>query len=180
MHTLQQHHVVTNVMEHALVKICTKSRQNQKYYHQQVLPKVIWEERVATPHGREWTRLLRVLLAAQYPLQINPITQPRVCYIHMSMSHMSYTLHCAVQFPTPKKKFPLPSWRQWNNGKQKLPIAPNSAYIQIPSPSKPILCICIFVPTSKKSLCQTSNIKLCNAHCRRVHGYATSTLQCHM
>jgi len=28
----------------------------------QVLPKVIWEERVATPHSRECTRPLRVLL----------------------------------------------------------------------------------------------------------------------
>jgi len=47
----------------------------------QVLPKVIWEERVATPHGREWTRPLRVLLAAQYPLQTNPITQLRLRYV---------------------------------------------------------------------------------------------------
>jgi len=44
----------------------------------QVLPKVIWEEHVATPHGRDWTRQLHVLLAAQYPLQMNPVTQPRV------------------------------------------------------------------------------------------------------
>jgi len=33
-------------------------------YYKQVLPKAIWEERVATPHDGEWTRPLRVLLAA--------------------------------------------------------------------------------------------------------------------
>ena len=31
---------------------------------EQVLPKVIWEEHVATPHGREWTRPLRMLAVA--------------------------------------------------------------------------------------------------------------------
>jgi len=30
------------------------------------------------------------------------------------------------------------------------------------------LCISIFVPTSKKSLCQTPNIKLCSVYCRRI------------
>jgi len=56
----------------------------------QVLPKVIWEERVTTPHGRDWTRPLYV----HYPLQTNPITQPRVCYIIMAMPHVLYvTLH---------------------------------------------------------------------------------------
>jgi len=44
----------------------------------QVLPKVIWEECVATPHGRECTCPLRVLLAVQCPLQTSPITWPRV------------------------------------------------------------------------------------------------------
>jgi len=44
-------------------------------------PKVIWEERITIPHGRECTRLLRVL-AVQYPLQTNPITQQPVRYIH--------------------------------------------------------------------------------------------------
>jgi len=63
---------------------------------EQVLPKVIWEKRITTPQGREWNRLLCVLLATQYPLQTNPITQPWVCYIHMAMPHVSYTLHCAV------------------------------------------------------------------------------------
>ena len=41
------------------------------YYSKQVLPKVIREERVATPHVRECTRLLRVL-AVQCPLQTSP------------------------------------------------------------------------------------------------------------
>jgi len=87
---------------------------------------------VATPHDREWTRPLRVLLAAQYLLQINPnpITQPRVRYIHSAMSHASYTLHCAIRFPPQKKRnSPFltadfnPQSFQWNN-------AYNSAYVQ--------------------------------------------------
>jgi len=51
-------------------------------------PKVIWEECVTTPYDREWNRLLHVLLAVQYPLQTNPVTQPqdtastRQSYIH--------------------------------------------------------------------------------------------------
>jgi len=48
------------------------------------------------PHGREGTRLLRVLLAAQHPLQMNPITRQRVCYIYTIVPYASYTLHCAV------------------------------------------------------------------------------------
>jgi len=36
---------------------------------------------VDTPHGKEWTRPLRVL-AVQYPLQTSPITQPSARYIH--------------------------------------------------------------------------------------------------
>ena len=32
----------------------------------QVVPKVIWEKRIATRRGREWTRLLHVLLVVQY------------------------------------------------------------------------------------------------------------------
>jgi len=59
--------------------------------NKQVIPKVIWEERVATSHGRKWTRPLHVLVAAQYPLQTNPITQQRVSYIHTAMPHASYT-----------------------------------------------------------------------------------------
>ena len=47
---------------------------------QQILP--IWEEHVATPHGREYTRPFRVLLSVQFPLQTSPITQSRVRYIH--------------------------------------------------------------------------------------------------
>jgi len=43
----------------------------------QVLPKLFGKIRVATPHGRERTRPLRVL-AVQSPLQTSPITQPRV------------------------------------------------------------------------------------------------------
>jgi len=59
-------------------------------------PKVIWEERVTTRCDREWNRPLRVLRAAQYPLQTKPITQPRVRYIHTERPHASYTLHCVT------------------------------------------------------------------------------------
>ena len=41
----------------------------------QVLPKVIWEERVATPQGRQCTCPLHVL-PVQSPLQTSPVTQP--------------------------------------------------------------------------------------------------------
>jgi len=58
----------------------------------QVLPKVIWEECVDTPHGREWTRMLRVLLAVQCPLQTSPITQPRVSNTHTAVPHASHML----------------------------------------------------------------------------------------
>ena len=40
------------------------SKKFMSVYYKQVLPKAIWEERVATPHDGEWTRPLRVLLAA--------------------------------------------------------------------------------------------------------------------
>ena len=44
------------------------------------LPKLIWEELVATPHGRECTRPLHAL-AVQCPLQTSPDTQPWVRYM---------------------------------------------------------------------------------------------------
>ena len=56
-----------------------KLRSAVKHITKQVL--LIWEECVATPHGRECTRLLHVL-AVQCPLQTNPVTQPRILYIH--------------------------------------------------------------------------------------------------
>jgi len=40
------------------------------------------------PHGRECTRLLRVL-AVQCPLQTSPVTQPRVHYIQTMIPHQS-------------------------------------------------------------------------------------------
>jgi len=56
----------------------------------------------------------------------------------------------------------------WNNWKMK--IASNSAYVQIEMfnftlPSKPLLCISIFVPTSKTSLCQMPDI---NVQCKLI------------
>jgi len=51
-------------------------------------PKVIWKECIATPHGRECTRPLRVL-AVQCPLRSSPVTQPRIHYIHTMIPHQS-------------------------------------------------------------------------------------------
>jgi len=59
------------------------------------------EERVATPQGIDWSRLLH----AQYPLQMNPITQLRVRYIYTAMPRASHMIHCAsCPIPPPKKK----------------------------------------------------------------------------
>jgi len=48
--------------------------------------KVISEERVAAPQGRECTRPLHVL-AVQCTLQASPVTQLRVRYIHIAVPH---------------------------------------------------------------------------------------------
>jgi len=71
----------------------------------QVLPKVIWDELRRHSHGREWIHPLCVL-AVQCPLYTSPITQPWVRYIHTTVQHSSYTLHCAVL--SSKKHLPLP------------------------------------------------------------------------
>jgi len=70
--------------------------------------KVIWEEPRRRPSRSEWTRLLRVLIAMQCPLQTGPITHPRVLYIHTAVPYSSYTLdlHCAIWFLP--QKLPLP------------------------------------------------------------------------
>jgi len=62
--------------------------------------KVIWEEPYRRPSRREWTRLQRVLLAVQCPLQTSPTTQLRVCYIHTAVPHSSCMLHCTVWSPS--------------------------------------------------------------------------------
>ena len=84
-----------------------------------ILPKVIWEERIATPHSRYWTRSLH----AQYPLQTNPITQPRLRYINKAMLHVSDMLHfTSCPIPPPKEFTPSltgdihPQSSHWNNG----------------------------------------------------------------
>ena len=105
------------------------------HYRNKCSPKSFWEERIiASSHGRECTHLLCVLLATQCPLQTSLITQPWVCYIHTTVPHASYTLHCFVWFLPPKKKFSIsltgginPRSSNWNNGKIK--ISHNSAYI---------------------------------------------------
>jgi len=66
------------------------------------------------PDNREWTHPLHVLLAAQYPLQTNPVTQPRVRYIHTTLPDASYTLHgyiadISLSHPPNKRNLPLPS-----------------------------------------------------------------------
>jgi len=66
--TIQQTHSALHIID-------TRNNNNK------TPPKVISEERVATPHGRQCTRPLHVL-AVQCPLQISPITQPRVRYNH--------------------------------------------------------------------------------------------------
>jgi len=49
-------------------------------------PKVIWEEHIATPHGKECTRLHHVL-AVQCPLQTSHMR-----HIHTTVTHASYSL----------------------------------------------------------------------------------------
>jgi len=57
--------------------------------HTKSSPKVIWEECVATSHGRKCTRPLHVL-AVQCPLQTSPVTQPWVHYIYAMIPHQSF------------------------------------------------------------------------------------------
>jgi len=49
--------------------------------YQQVLPKIIWEQSIATPRGRECTPPLHVL-AVLCPLQTSSFTQLCIRYIH--------------------------------------------------------------------------------------------------
>ena len=64
-------------------------------------PEVIWEERIANSHGRDCTRPLHVLLAAQYQLQTNPITQPRISYIGTAMPRVLYVTLCWLSYSPP-------------------------------------------------------------------------------
>jgi len=78
---------------------------------EQVLSKVIWEECVATSHGRECIRLIHELLTAQCSLQTSLITQPQVRYVHTAVPHASLrpVRHCTVRSPSLKKRsVPLP------------------------------------------------------------------------
>jgi len=56
-------------------------------------------EHVTTPHGRECTCPLHVLLAAQCPLQMSPIAQPWYA-TSTPQCHVSYMLHCADSTPS--------------------------------------------------------------------------------
>jgi len=44
-------------------------------------------------------RPLRVLLAAQCPIQTSPITQPWVCHVHTAVPHASYMLRLTRVVP---------------------------------------------------------------------------------
>jgi len=61
--------IVSNAICCTVIKSCLITNINKS-------SPVSLEECVATPHGREFTRLLHMLLAAQCPLQTSPITQP--------------------------------------------------------------------------------------------------------
>ena len=60
-------------------------------------PKSSGKSRVATIHGRKWTRPLRVL-AEQYQQQTSPVTQPRVRHIHSTVPvpHSAQPTRCKV------------------------------------------------------------------------------------
>jgi len=132
---------------------------------------------VATPHGREWTRPLRVLLAAQCPLQMNPITRYSIRYIHMAIPHVSYSLHYAILFSS-LKIFPSltedinPQSSNWNNGKIK--IAYKSTFVQIETfnftfAQQSLIVYFHFCSNFPEiTICRRPNIKLRNAYCRRV------------
>ena len=49
-------------------------------------PQIIGKSRVATLHGKEWTRPLRVLLSVQCPLQTSPVTQLPLRYINTTQT----------------------------------------------------------------------------------------------
>jgi len=65
---------------HAAVKPCSLVQFNKITPIITRNPKVIWEEPCHCPSRGEWTRLLHVTLAVQYPLQTSPITQQLVRY----------------------------------------------------------------------------------------------------
>jgi len=75
----------------------------------QVLPKVIWEERVATPHGREWTRPLRVLSAIMlcYAVPTADESSHSAGGMHATSTpqcHMRLISYIAPFDPPPKRK----------------------------------------------------------------------------
>jgi len=90
-------------------------------------PKVVWEQPHCHPHDRaKWTHLLRV----QCQLQISPITQPLVRYIHITVPHQ------CMQFrsTTPQS----PHWLQWDA--PRLPLKMPLPLRRSPPPSNaPIL-----------------------------------------
>jgi len=61
---------------------CIQQKSNSTAYHSSAT-KVICEKLRSYPSRKEWTRPLRVLLAAQCPLQKSPISLSRVRHIHI-------------------------------------------------------------------------------------------------
>jgi len=113
-----------------LAELYTTHIQTTFHTAQQVLPNVIWEQQIATPHGRECIRLLHVL-AVQCLLQTSPITQPRVCYIHTTVPHSSYTLCLHMLSNPPQTKicpFPL--------GNPITPLKKSSTSLPDPPPKR--------------------------------------------
>ena len=71
-----------------------------------ILPKVNWEEHVTTPHSRECTRPLRVLLAVQCPLQTSLDNHSAAGTLHPHRScHMRSVHYTALSDPPPNVVF---------------------------------------------------------------------------
>jgi len=66
-------------------------------------------EELRTHNSRKgWTRLLRVLLASQCPLQMNPISQPRVAGTLHPHSSATCFVYVTLRSPIPIPRKPLP------------------------------------------------------------------------
>jgi len=94
--------IITKVLGHK-AWFCSISHSSKSQYwlqrnissEKQVLPKVIWEKCIATLTAENaLTRFVHVLLATQCPLQMSPISRLWVFYIHTTVPHASYKLHC--------------------------------------------------------------------------------------
>jgi len=101
----------------------------------QVLPKVIWKERVATPHGRDWTCPLPSCATSCAIPTADEFNHSATGTLHRNGNATYVTLRY-LSYPSPKKKFASSLTgdinvhsSHWNNGKMK--IVYNSAYVHI-------------------------------------------------